>query len=366
MSHVLFVTWDGGGNVPPALAIAAELSSRGDTVRFLGHERQRASVEEHGFRFDSFARAREWSVLEARSGPTAPLAFAAVFTDKGMGEDVAAAVAAEPVDFAVIDGLLLGAMAGAARVGLPYSVLVHTFLSVMDATLNRGPLALIARLRGLNPRRLYAGADRVIVATLDSLDSASPGPSHAVWTGPMVTGAVSPAEHPPVVLVSLSTTYIAGQREALQSILDGMSSVPVRVVVTTGPAVDPASLTVPPNAEVHEFVPHAELMPRASLLIGHGGHATTMLALAHGVPMLVLPMSSTFDQPTIARVIEEWGAGIALKKGASGAEIRAAAERVLGSARYRNAAEALAAQIRDHDAAALAADALATASMSVE
>ena len=29
MASILFVTWDGGGNLPPALGIAAELRDRG-------------------------------------------------------------------------------------------------------------------------------------------------------------------------------------------------------------------------------------------------------------------------------------------------------------------------------------------------
>jgi UDP:flavonoid glycosyltransferase YjiC (YdhE family) len=45
----LFVTWDGGGNVPPAVAIAAELRRRGHAVRFVGHASQRAALEAHGF-----------------------------------------------------------------------------------------------------------------------------------------------------------------------------------------------------------------------------------------------------------------------------------------------------------------------------
>ena len=37
MADLLFVTWDGGGNVPPATAIARELARRGHTVRFVGN-----------------------------------------------------------------------------------------------------------------------------------------------------------------------------------------------------------------------------------------------------------------------------------------------------------------------------------------
>ena len=48
MAEILFVTWDGGGNVPPALGIAGELSARGHEVRFVGHPSQRASLEAAG------------------------------------------------------------------------------------------------------------------------------------------------------------------------------------------------------------------------------------------------------------------------------------------------------------------------------
>ena len=361
MSRVLFVTWDGGGNVPPALEIAAALRDRGDSVRFLGHDGQRASIEGRGFAFEPFTHAKPWSVLTERTGPTAPLAYAAVFTDKGMGDDVRVAIEREPVDYAVIDGLLIGALAGAARLRLPYSVLVHSLLSVTDATLNRGPLALIARLKGLNPRALYAGAERVIVATLPELDPASStaGP-RVVYPGPMVVGTPAEPERPPLVLISLSTTYIDGQLQALRAILEAIAPLPVRALLTTGPAVDAGALTAPPNVEVRQFVPHAEVMPRASLVIGHGGHATTMLALAHGVPLLVLPMASTFDQPTIGRVVAHRGAGLALAKTADAVKIRAAVERLLAERSFTDAAATLGASIRALPLpAAAAADALA-------
>ena len=54
MNNVLFVTWDGGGNVPPALGIAAELKRRGNAVRFLGHPSQRQAIEAAGFTVEEF------------------------------------------------------------------------------------------------------------------------------------------------------------------------------------------------------------------------------------------------------------------------------------------------------------------------
>lgn len=57
MANILFVTWDGGGNLPPALGIATELQRRGDTVRFLGHAQQRNVIENGGLRSSLLAPA---------------------------------------------------------------------------------------------------------------------------------------------------------------------------------------------------------------------------------------------------------------------------------------------------------------------
>ena len=62
-----------------------------------------------------------------------------------------------------------------------------------------------------------------------------------------------------------------------------------RVVVTTGPHVDPASLRAPAGVEVHRFVPHDELMPRASVVVGHGGHGTRCRRWPTTSPVVVLP-----------------------------------------------------------------------------
>ena len=50
-------------------------------------------------------------------------------------------------------------------------------------------------------------------------------------------------------------------------------------------------------------------MARSTLLVGHGGHGTTMQALAHDLPVLVLPMDDKTDQPLVGRSIERAGAG---------------------------------------------------------
>ena len=115
--------------------------------------------------------------------------------------------------------------------------------------------------------------------------------------------------HDPAVLVSLSTFHFAGMELALQRILDATAGLDARVVVTTGPVIDPARLRTAANHEVHRFVPHDELMPQMSLVVGHGGHATTMRALAHDLPLAIMPMHPMLDQPMVGKAVATAGAG---------------------------------------------------------
>ena len=84
MAEILFVTWDGGGNVPPALGIAAELQRRGHEVRFLGHAVNSAPLTAAGFEVAPSRHLRAFSPLDDNS----PLASHGVFGDRGLGRDV--------------------------------------------------------------------------------------------------------------------------------------------------------------------------------------------------------------------------------------------------------------------------------------
>jgi UDP:flavonoid glycosyltransferase YjiC (YdhE family) len=364
MASILFVTWDGGGNLPPALGIAAELKRRGHSVRFLGHERQRDAIEADGFGFEPYQHAREWSAAAPNSGFKGALNILGVFADRGPGKDLVASIAREPADLVVIDCLLFGALEAAERAGLRRAVLVHTFYGYMRDTWSRGPMGILARLKRHRPLKLWLGADLVLVTTLRELDPAGEQALPAsirytgyVWQG----GSARPrqaAGAEPLVLVSLSTTYFDGQVKAMQSILDALEGMPVRALVTTGPAVDPAELRTPGNAQLHRFLSHSALMPELSLVIGHGGHATTMLALAHDLPLVIMPMHPMLDQPMVGRALEAKGAARVVGKTAPPERIRSAIEEMLRDGPHREAAERLGAEIRRQDGAVEASDRL--------
>ena len=160
----------------------------------------------------------------------------------------------------------------------------------------------------------------------------------------------------PAVLVSLSTIRFPKMQESLQRVLDATAGLDARVVVTTGPVIDPASLRSAGNHELHRFVPHAELMPSMSLVVGHGGHATTMQALDHDLPVVVMPMHPLLDQKMVGRSVEQAGAGRLVSKKAPAQQLRAVVSELLDDGPHRQAAARLGEQIRAMPGAVNGAD----------
>ncbi len=357
MADVLFVTWDGGGNLPPALGLATELTARGHAARFLGHAQQRWTIEAAGFAFAPYTHARSWSSTEPTSSLSGPARIFAMFTDAGPGVDLLEDLTRQPADLVVIDCMSLGALAAAERAGLRRAVLAHTYYRYLTHVWSRGPIGAIARVRGQNPRQLWAGADLHLVASDRGLDPAQDQdlPASVRHIG-VVQEAPIPArgragEPGADVLVSLSTTYFPGQDRALQRILDALAPLPLHAIVTTGEAVDPGPLRVPDNVEVHRLLPHAQVMPFVRLVIGHGGHATTMRALSHDLPLLVMPMHPMLDQKMIGQSVQRQGAARVLPKTASPERIRNTVQNLLAPGRHRSAAAVLGERLRAQNGA---------------
>ncbi len=349
MSSILFTTWDGGGNVPPALAIAAELLDRGHDVRFLGHAVQRKAITAAGFPFDAFETAAPFS--SAAGSP--PEVVAATFGDQAMGADLVTYIERHPTDLVVIDCLLIGAQHAAMQAGLRYVNLEHLFDGFLRTTW-LATMGMAPPVQVLEPERCWEAAEMSLVASFAELDS----PSYAGnlrYSGPAVTGSPRSGDEAGV-LVSLSTYNFPGQTPAMQNILDALATIDTRVIVTTGPAIDPSELRVPANAEVHRYVPHVDLMPQVSLVVGHGGHATTMLALAHDLPVAVMPMHPMLDQPMVGQALESAGAGRLLSKEAGPDELRPILTELLEADSHRAAAARLGSAIRAASGAKTGAD----------
>ncbi len=287
MSEVLIATLDAGGNLPPALALAELLTSRGDHVRFLASPTQLSTIEAAGHPVRAYASAAPVDSRRPGSLPAIVWRQVTAFADRESAVDLIAEARREPTDLVIVDCLLVAAVRDAVSAGLPVASLVHTLWSFFEATV-RGPFGLLLRARGVDAAAaLHAPATKIVTALPDlERGPAADGVHHLGALEARGAVAARRLGDRPVVLVSLSSTSLPRQVSTFQRILDALAPLAVEVIATTGPAVDPASLRAPENARIERAAPHDEILRRASLLIGHGGHGTTARALAHGVPVL--------------------------------------------------------------------------------
>src|SRR5579863_9380667 len=123
----LFVTFDGGGNVPPALGLVRRLVHRGHEVRVMGNSTLAARITDSGGIFRAFAPARDW-------GPSAPGVMAEDEKDRlakilafmcslELAQDVIAQ--AKTADVMVVDCMLPSALVVGERIEAPTAALVH-------------------------------------------------------------------------------------------------------------------------------------------------------------------------------------------------------------------------------------------------
>ncbi len=158
----------------------------------------------------------------------------------------------------------------------------------MDEFLRRSPLLLVASGKPFQyPQTDWGDAVQMIGPCV--LD---PGPN----TEPDWLASVDR----PIVLVTTSSEKQADDN-LVQTAMTALADEPVHVVATL-PAGQPDEIATSPNATVCQFVPHGVVLDRAVCAVTHGGMGVTQKALAHGVPVCVVPYGR--DQFEVARRVE--------------------------------------------------------------
>ncbi len=104
----------------------------------------------------------------------------------------------------------------------------------------------------------------------------------------------------PIVLVTTSSEKQADDN-LVQTAITALADEPVHVVATL-PAGQPEGIVTSPKATVCQFVSHGVVLDRAVCAVTHGGMGATQKALAHGVPVCVVPYGR--DQFEVARRVE--------------------------------------------------------------
>jgi MGT family glycosyltransferase len=397
---ILVAGWDSGGGVEAVQTVVGRAVARGHQVRVLGTEGLRSRFESAGAAFLQYHYAPDNDMRQPETDlvkdwrSRSPLSQWRRVRDRQLCgparefcRDVAEELRREAADVAVVDTMIPAAMFGAEVAGVRAVIVMHgpymiprpdipplgTGLMPAKGPLGRlrdrsaaaaalavfrSAMPALNRVRaeaGLPPVRdlpgLMARADRILVCSSPSYDFGSGSvPANVRYVGPQLDDEASGASGGsgagppglPLVLVGLSSTVMR-QEGLLQRAADALGQLPVRGLVTTGPAVDPAVVSAPDNVTVTRWVRHADVLPHCSAVISHGGHGTVMKALIAGVPLVLVPLGR--DQPdNVGRVVHA-GAGIRLRKNASASALRTAIGRVIEDPRYRAAARYMAARL---------------------
>ncbi|MDB4972229.1 MAG: rebG 2 [Myxococcaceae bacterium] len=392
----LFALVDGGGTVPPELGAVRRLIERGHQVTVLAEDSMEDDVRVTGAAFVRWqsapnrrTRRHEDDRLPDYACKSPFELFEVMLERQLVGPaahyvaDVRAQIARRRPELVVCSFFALGAMLAAEAEGIPFDVLLpnayllpaqgmppmglglrpatnklgellHRLLGAFNDMLWNKGLARFNELRtalGLAPLETlfaqFGRARRQLVLTSSSFDFAATLPPQARYVGPVLDDPAwaasgweqtADSDAAPLVLVALSSTY-QRQSECLQRIVDGLGRLPVRGLVTTGPALDPSTIRARANVRVVSSAPHSAVLRQAAAVVTHGGHGTVIRSLAAGVPLAILPHGR--DQADNAARVTSRGAGLSLPRAASPKRIAHAVTRLLDDASYRTAARRL-------------------------
>jgi UDP:flavonoid glycosyltransferase YjiC (YdhE family) len=160
------------------------------------------------------------------------------------------------------------------------------------------------------------------------LDDGAAGPVHrfghprpAAQTPPLPADWWPAGDDHPLVYLSFGSvtagSHLPFYPSLYRAAIDALADVEARVLLTVGEDRDHAELgPLPPNLHVERWFDQDGVLPHAWAAVIHGGYGSTLGALSHGVPLVVLPLFSG-DQFVNAAAVARSGAGVAL--GADGA-----------------------------------------------
>ena len=171
------------------------------------------------------------------------------------------------------------------------------------------------------------------------------------------TNVALPAGDDPLLYITLGTLF--NDPRPLRTVLEAVTSLSVRALITVGPGGDVDALRpTPPGVRVERYVPQHVVLPHCAGVVSHGGSGTALGALAVGLPQLCLPQGA--DQFLNAAAIASSGAGLSLGPSEMTAEaVRQCLARLLSDARFAIAAQRIADDIASMPSPADAALAIA-------
>ena len=174
-----------------------------------------------------------------------------------------------------------------------------------------------------------------------SLDVAWPVRGTAVVGGEQPPPWLDELGPGPNVFVTLGSAPMFNRaRDVFRAVIEGLANQPGEIIVAVGRSNDPSAYArkLPPNVRIERFIPPEALLPHCDVVIHNGGAPSLLAALAHGLPILVLPRR-TASQERNAEAVVRSGVGLRLQpQEVAAAEIVRCVRRLLVEPRFREQA----------------------------
>jgi UDP:flavonoid glycosyltransferase YjiC (YdhE family) len=323
--RILFTFAGGSGHLDPLVPIARAAGAAGHEVAFAGRPWMLPVVT--ALRFAAYPAGTDAGLTPARLPLQEPDAGR---EDEALRDGFARRIARERAqdilplcgdwrpDLLVCDETDFGAIVVAERLAIPVAtVLTSPVGSFVRRGLVAEPLTELRAEHGLPPDPELAMLSRYLVlspAPPSYRDPAFPLPATAHGVR-LLTPEPEPEEdepewmadlEAPTVYATLGTVFNLESGDLFARILAGLRDLPANVVMTVGRDIDPAEFGPhPERVHIERYIPQARLLPHCSLVVSHAGSGSVIGALAHGLPMVLLPMGA--DQPHNAARCAELG-----------------------------------------------------------
>jgi UDP:flavonoid glycosyltransferase YjiC (YdhE family) len=365
MSRMLFTFAGGTGHFLPLVPFARAAEKAGHAVAFGAQPRMLPTVVEGGFTaFDT-------------GGPTLPVTAARTplfeydltREHRAIRDGYAGRTARERAtkvrqlceswrpNIVVCDEMDFGALLAAEVLGIRYATVISIGSGAFVwPQLVGEPLNVLRKEQGLPPDPELAMLHRYLVVSPfppSFRGPANPLPPNAHSIQAVAADRAANDEdvswlagraQRPLIYFTLGTIFNLESGDLYERALAGLREMPLDVVVTVGRELDPLVLgPQPSNVYVRSYIPQSVLLPHCDLVVSHAGSGSIVGALAHGLPMVLLPIGA--DQPFNAARCHELHVGRVLNPvEATPEDVQRAATAVHEDSTYRQNAQRLQAE----------------------